>query len=469
MHFKRFVKLELNGELIHLAKQVAGDAISVLTKVDKYLTEELFVVAAYFVVGEFGHFAFELQDEDFGECVSFFHVQHSDEGVKALAVVEVVASGVNLRFVREEGRIYFFCHQNASNGAAFVCVCFCIFFHMETFLDFFSGFFFSSFDFLLLTFLDLNDNKNDLKECDCSSYNSEEDLRFFLVCNVASYECNEERKDIANEVANGILNFGHACASHNGVECHKYNNDYSEGCAFSRNEQAGSSEGKYSEYCASCGKYELKQTEPSRFTVFRKGKDKAKYNCNRCDSNAKQIKLSCVNFGRLACYEEEEGVRNCAENEEEESRLNATGCFLRREDCEQGYKRCNDQRNCEEVHTNGGKGSYRAAFKEGGDNTEHLRVCGESVEKSRKKGSLFYFCACIEYVVGKYRQRNCAYDQKNKGKDAITRVFGLFLSGRCVVRRNILLLFAHNKTPENFFEFSSFVPYFSKKNTEFGN
>ena len=109
--------------MIHFAEQVAGIAISVLAKVDKYLTEEFLVVAAYFVVGEFRHFTLELQDKDFGECVSFFHIQHSNEGVKALAVVEIVACGLNLGFVREEGRIYFFCHQNAGNGAAFVRIC----------------------------------------------------------------------------------------------------------------------------------------------------------------------------------------------------------------------------------------------------------------------------------------------------------------------------------------------------------
>ena len=123
------------------------------------------------------------------------------------------------------------------------------------------------------------------------------------------------------------------------------------------------------------------------------------------------------------------------------------------------------------LHGQEGQRSCRAAFKESRQNTEHFRFCGENVEECLKKGSLFYSCACIEYVVRNYRQRNYAKGQKKKGKDAITRVLlnGLFLSGRCVVGRNILLLFAHNKTPEILFEFFSFSPSLYGRNTRFGN
>ena len=105
--------LDFHRELIHLHKQGLGHSIAVLTEVNEDLTEEFFVVAAYDVVGKFGHRAFELQDEEFGEFVSFVCIQACDERIESLAVVEIVTSGVYMRFVREEGRVHFFSHHNA--------------------------------------------------------------------------------------------------------------------------------------------------------------------------------------------------------------------------------------------------------------------------------------------------------------------------------------------------------------------
>ena len=119
------------GKLINFSKQAIGDTVSILTKIDEDLTEEFFVVTAYFVVRKFGHRAFELQDEEFGEFVSFVHVQGCDERIETLAVVEVVTSRRNVGFVGKERRVHFCSHQNACNGAAFVRICFCIFFHVE--------------------------------------------------------------------------------------------------------------------------------------------------------------------------------------------------------------------------------------------------------------------------------------------------------------------------------------------------
>lgn len=57
--FKRSYVLGIaNCKLINLRKKPVGDSVSILTEIDEYLAEEVFVVAANLVIGDLGHNAF---------------------------------------------------------------------------------------------------------------------------------------------------------------------------------------------------------------------------------------------------------------------------------------------------------------------------------------------------------------------------------------------------------------------------